>query len=80
MANHKIICLAEHCEWANGPTGHCIWPGTYCPKQGTDQAGLVVISPLRMPQWVRDYLARGKTTEQRNESWYWKARQLRKDE
>lgn len=80
MTNHKTICKAEHCEWVNIQAVYCIWPGTYCPKQGRNQAGDMAASSLRMPQWIRDYLSSNKTVEQRSESWYGKAKKIRKAE
>lgn len=80
MTNNKTICVMERCEWANIQAGYCIWPGTYCPKQGRNQAGNMAASSLRMPQWMRDYLSSNKTVEQRSESWYGKAKKIRKAE
>lgn len=28
----KYTCHLNRCEWANGKSGNCIWPGTYCPR------------------------------------------------
>lgn len=80
MTNHKTICNAERCEWANIQAGYCIWPGTYCPKRERNQARHMATSSLRMPQWMRDYLSSNKTVEQRSESWYGKAKKIRKAE
>lgn len=80
MTNNKTICVMEHCEWANGQTGYCIWPGTYCPKRGMNQDNRVGNPSLRMPQWIRNYLSSDKTVEQRSESWYGKAKKIRKAE
>lgn len=80
MINDKKICVMERCEWVNIQAVYCIWPGTYCPKQGRNQAGDMAASSLRMPQWIRDYLSSNKTVEQRSESWYGKAKKIRKAE
>lgn len=80
MINDKKICVMERCEWVNIQAGYCIWPGTYCPKQGRNQAGNMAASSLRMPRWIRDYLSSNKTVEQRSESWYGKAKKIRKAE
>lgn len=76
----KAVCFERSCEWANSQAGYCIWPGTYCPKRGMNQAGHMATSSLRMPQWIRDYLSSDKTVEQRSESWYGKAKRIRKAE
>lgn len=29
----KEFCPLEQCEWANPASGHCLWPGRWCPHQ-----------------------------------------------
>lgn len=37
---YKLVCVEEHCEWANNAEKHCIWPGSYCPKRDGKNPGL----------------------------------------
>jgi hypothetical protein len=30
----RDLCPLKRCEYANSPTGSCIWPGYWCPNLG----------------------------------------------
>ncbi len=69
---YKLVCVEEHCEWANNAEKHCIWPGSYCPKRDGKNPGLRLIRPLRMPDWALAYINASPDTAQRGRIWQWK--------
>lgn len=77
---YKLMCVEEHCEWANNRENHCIWPREYCPKQKKGKMNLILIDPMRVPDWVMNYIRSSPDTEKRGKIWMWKRQRAQKGE